>query len=182
MSESTFDPAILAVADAMTPNAWIAEPDGSREWFNSAWYFYTGLTPDPVLPKFGTAWTGVVHAEDSPAVFVARRTAFETGTTYNVEARLRGAGGKYRRFQLRAVPLYGDAGIVRWLGTCTDIDDRRRAEAQQVVIAQLQERLQFGARAGDVLSESLNVDATLQRLVDLVVPGLADWAGIDLIG
>jgi GAF domain-containing protein/anti-sigma regulatory factor (Ser/Thr protein kinase) len=177
----TFDPAICAAADAMTHIVWISEPDGSREWFNAAWYAYTGLTREQALPKFGTAWTGVVHADDAPAVFTAWRTALEHGRTYGIEARLRGAGGTYRRFRLRAVPLHGDDGIVRWLGSGSDVEDHRRVEAQRAEIAQLQDRLQFGARAGDVLTESLSVDATLQRLVDLVVPGLADWAGIDLI-
>src|SRR5437588_455334 len=47
---------------------------------------------------------------------------------------------------------------------------RERAEA----------RLRFLAEAGHLLNESLDYDATLATLADLVVPRLADWCIVDL--
>src|SRR5262249_48103211 len=48
---------------------------------------------------------------------------------YEIEYRLRARDGSYRWFLGRALPEHdGAGGIVRWLGTCTDIDDRKRAE------------------------------------------------------
>jgi PAS domain S-box-containing protein len=51
------------------------------------------------------------------------------GEPFNKEARLRRADGEYRWFLLRAVPLRDELGnIVKWYGTTTDIEDRKRAE------------------------------------------------------
>ncbi|MCY1046453.1 GAF domain-containing protein [Corallococcus sp. bb12-1] len=42
-------------------------------------------------------------------------------------------------------------------------------------------RFAFLARAGEVLSSSLDEPTVLRQLVDLVVPGLADWCVVDLV-
>jgi C4-dicarboxylate-specific signal transduction histidine kinase len=57
------------------------------------------------------------------------RAAFAAGEPFEREARLRRADGAYRWFLLRAAPLRDDRGtVVKWYGTTTDIEDRRRAE------------------------------------------------------
>jgi serine phosphatase RsbU (regulator of sigma subunit) len=43
------------------------------------------------------------------------------------------------------------------------------------------DRLSFLARAGDAVSGSLDVETTLQRLGDVLVPALADWYSVDLV-
>ncbi len=50
---------------------------------------------------------------------------------------------------------------------------RRSAEAEE-------RKAQFLARAGQVLSSSLNYEETLATVVDLAVPVFADWASIDI--
>ncbi|HEV2717679.1 MAG TPA: ATP-binding protein, partial [Terriglobales bacterium] len=48
---------------------------------------------------------------------------------FEVEARLRRADGQYRRFLLRGMPLCDELGnVIRWNGTSTDIEDRKRTE------------------------------------------------------
>ena len=57
------------------------------------------------------------------------RAAFAAGEPFEREARLRRADGAYRWFLLRAVPLRDERGnVVKWYGTSTDIEDRKRAE------------------------------------------------------
>ena len=59
-----------------------------------------------------------------------------------------------------------------------------RSVANLVAAAMVRERaearLRFLAEAGHVLNESLDYDATLATLADLVVPRLADWCIVDL--
>ncbi|HEY7400276.1 MAG TPA: SpoIIE family protein phosphatase [Actinomycetota bacterium] len=43
------------------------------------------------------------------------------------------------------------------------------------------DRLSFLARAGDVMSGSLDVESTLRGLGDVLVPALADWFSVDLL-
>lgn len=51
-----------------------------------------------------------------------------------------------------------------------DITERKRAEVQQ----------QFLVEASTLLAASLDYDATLTSLADLIVPGIADWCSVNL--
>jgi PAS domain-containing protein len=58
-------------------------------------------------------------------------TALRTGDTYEAEFRLRGADGEYRWHLARALPIRAsDGSITRWIGTNTDIHERKSAEAE----------------------------------------------------
>jgi len=62
-------------------------------------------------------------------VEAAWRQAWSERTPYEVEQRLRGRDGHYRRFLSRAVPVLDDQGeLVQWFGTNTDVEDRHQAE------------------------------------------------------
>ena len=56
-----------------------------------------------------------------------------TGEPFEDEARFRRAtNGEYRWFRVRAVPMRDAQGkIVKWYGTSTDIEDRRRSEQER---------------------------------------------------
>jgi PAS domain S-box-containing protein len=55
--------------------------------------------------------------------------AMSVRESYEDEMRLRRADGEYRWFLIRVVPLRDAQGnIVKWYGTSSDIEDRRRAE------------------------------------------------------
>ena len=58
------------------------------------------------------------------------RSALATGEPFENEARVRrAADGEYRWFLIRGLPLRDERGnIVKWYGTMTDIEDRKRAE------------------------------------------------------
>jgi len=69
------------------------------------------------------------HPEDRGRVLRGWHASVATGTPYEQEERHRGADGQYRWFLGRGVPLRDSTGrIVRWYGTNTDIEDRKRAE------------------------------------------------------
>ena len=53
----------------------------------------------------------------------------QTRSPYDTECRLRRADGTYRHFAARGVPVLEPDGRIReWVGTCTDITERKRAE------------------------------------------------------
>jgi C4-dicarboxylate-specific signal transduction histidine kinase len=73
------------------------------------------------------------------------RAAFAAGEPFEKEARLRRADGAYRWFLLRGVPLRDELGhVVKWYGTSTDIEDRRRAEE---ALQEAQDKLAHVTRA-----------------------------------
>src|SRR5205807_7326260 len=73
--------------------------------------------------------TCAVHPEDLPRVMDKWLAELAAGKSFDDEMRLRQANGEYRWFLVRTVPLRDDLGnIVKWFGTSTEIEDRKRAE------------------------------------------------------
>jgi PAS domain S-box-containing protein len=107
--------------------AWTALPDGSNEFVNRRWAEFTGLSAEDTA---GSGWTGAVHPEDRQPYLERWRGAVAAGEPVESEVRFRcAADGAYRWFLLRGVPLRdADGKVLRWYGTLTDIDDRKRAE------------------------------------------------------
>lgn len=92
------------------------------------WRAYTGQK----LEKFlGWGWLDALHPEDRENTAAAWAEAIEGGTLYETEYRLRRHDGEYRYFTARGVPVLNADGAIReWIGTCTDITDRKRTEDQ----------------------------------------------------
>lgn len=112
------------LADTMPQIVWVARADGFHEYFNERWYSYTGLSEDESI---GHQWGGPLHTDDRSRTSKRWAYALETSEPYEIEYRLRSASGQYRWFLNRAMPVRDDYGrVLRWFGTCTDIDDYKR--------------------------------------------------------
>src|SRR3984885_3899600 len=106
--------------------AWSARPDGFCDFLNQRWLDFTGLSAEQAR---GSGWGATIHPDDAKGLLDSWQMALETGQLDDVEARMRRFDGEYRWFLLRASPLRDESGrIVRWYGTNTDIDDRKRSE------------------------------------------------------
>jgi PAS domain S-box-containing protein len=106
--------------------AWSALPSGTVEFFNQRWLNYTGLSPEQA---HGWGWTDAIHHDDLSHMSEYWQSIIVSGVPGEMEARLRRFDGSYRWFLFRADPMRDDSGaILKWYGTNTDIDDRRRAE------------------------------------------------------
>lgn len=107
---------------------WICKPDGLNVYFNQRWFDYTGLTPEQ---SYGRNWSTPFHPDDQQGAWAAWNHAVASGDAYRVESRLRAADGSYRWFLMRGVPVRDEAGnIVKWFGTCTDVDEMKRAASE----------------------------------------------------
>ncbi len=128
---------LRAVVDTMLQIVWIARPDGSVEYVNRRWRDYTSMTTEQAQ---GDGWLQDVHPDDRQTTLAAWRTALQTGGVYEVEFRLRyGMTGAYRWFLVRGAPCKDQQGtIVKWVGTCTDIEEQKRIEE---ALRQSQERV-----------------------------------------
>jgi PAS domain S-box-containing protein len=113
------------VIDAVPAIVWSALADGSIDFVNDRWMAYTGLRFDDALDK---GWKASIHPDDLDRTIGYWRSILASGEPGEIEQRIRGAGGEYRWFLTRFVPLRDTAGaITRWFGTCTDIEERRVA-------------------------------------------------------
>jgi PAS domain S-box-containing protein len=114
------------LSDSMPQIVWGARPDGSFDYANRRWFDYTGR---PMGIGGDESWTDVVHADDQAQAVEEWQTALKSGSAYEIECRLKNADGDYRWHVTRALPVRDPTGMItRWLGTCTDIDVRKRNE------------------------------------------------------
>jgi PAS domain S-box-containing protein len=114
------------IVDAIPVMAWSTLPDGTADFFNGHFLSYLGVTTEQAS---GWGWAAALHPDDAESLKEVWVEMLASGRAGETEARLRRSDGEYRWFLFRANPLCTDDGsIVRWYGTNTDIDDRRRAE------------------------------------------------------
>src|SRR6202040_151090 len=128
--------------DTVPVLVWCSRPDGSNEFLNQRWLDYTGLTIEEAR---GWGWKVAIHPDDLPRVLGVWQGLLVSGKSGELEARLRRADGVYRWFLFRVEPLRDPQGaIVKWYGTNTDIDDRKRAEALLAAENQILEMVATG--------------------------------------
>jgi PAS domain S-box-containing protein len=138
------------MVDSIPAQVAVITPSGEVETLNQPCLEYFGNTLDELK---GWASSDPVHPEDLPHVIEVLTHALETGQTYEVESRHRRFDGIYRWFHVRGFPLKDTEGrILRWCVLLTDIDDRKRAEAQLAGEKRLLEMVAAGDPLKDVLT------------------------------
>ena len=116
------------MTSAMPQMVWTTRPDGFHDYYNDRWYAFTGV---PYGSTDGEGWNDMFHPDDQALAWERWRHSLATGAPYEIEYRLRHRDGAYRWTLGRAMPIRDGTGqIERWFGTCTDIDDLKRAEAE----------------------------------------------------
>ena len=114
------------VVDAIPTLAWSARADGPADFFNQRWLDYTGLSVEQARDW---GWTVALHPDDLKGLVDYWRSVLASGQPGEIEGRLRRFDGMYRWFLFRATPSFDKHGdVVKWFGTNTDIEDRKRAE------------------------------------------------------
>jgi PAS domain S-box-containing protein len=115
------------LANAIPQIVWIARPNGMIDFFNQQWFSYTGLSFEQ---SEGWGWRKVIHPEDLPYYLDRWEETLKIGIPFEIHGRLKRADGVYRWHLVRALPERDRHDqTIAWLGTSTDIDDQKRAEA-----------------------------------------------------
>ncbi len=124
--------------DTIPQLVWTARPDGLLDYTNRRWLDYIGLTLEQVQTDL---WAPLqfIDPDDHEGHRVLVQHALKMGEMFECEGRLkRGQTGEYRWFLTRAMPMRDEGGqIVKWFGTCTDIEEQKRTEE---ALRQSQER------------------------------------------
>jgi PAS domain S-box-containing protein len=136
---------VRLVVDAIPTLAWSARSDGSADFFNQRWLEYTGLATEQARDW---GWTVALHPDDVNGLVDYWRSVLASGEPGEMEARLRRFDGVYRWFLFRATPSFdADGRVVKWFGTNTDIEDRKRGEC---LLAGENRVLEMTARGGSL--------------------------------
>jgi PAS domain S-box-containing protein len=118
------------VIETIPTFAWTALPDGSEDFVNRHWHAYSGMS---AKESAESGWEAAVHPADVKRHLEKWRSSLASGEPFENEVRYRrAADGQYRWFLARAVPLRDQRGkILKWYGISTDIEERKRAEAER---------------------------------------------------
>ncbi len=154
-----------ALVENLPQLAWSALPNGDIDYYNRRWYEYTGTTYEQMR---GAGWKSIIEPSALPEAEARFDRSIRTGEPFELEYPLRGADGQYRWFLSRMQPLRDPEGrIVRWFGTNTNTDERRKHATALEEAVQARDR--FLAIAGHELntpltSLKLNLDALERTL------------------
>ncbi|MDQ2776047.1 MAG: PAS domain S-box protein [Acidobacteriota bacterium] len=159
-----------SLAEALPQLVWTSLPSGSCDYLSSQWVEYTGI---PEQDQLGLRWLDLVmHPDDREVTYRAWMAAVADEAAYDLEYRLRRADGVYRWFKTRGTPVRDSSErIVRWFGTCTDIDDQRSAEEERKQMLAREQVARATAellnRIGPMLLSELDSAALIQRVTDI---------------
>jgi PAS domain S-box-containing protein len=114
------------MADTAPVLIWMAGFDKLCTYFNQRWLDYTGRTLDQEL---GNGWVDSVHPEDVARCLKTYGEAFDRREPFQMEYRLRKAGGQYGWLLDKGVPRRFPSGeFAGYIGSCTDVSERKDLE------------------------------------------------------
>jgi PAS domain S-box-containing protein len=158
------------MADAIPHMLWTAQPDGTLEYVNARVVNYTGMTAKELLSG---RWKPVYHPDEYELCARRWNRALASGKSFEAEYRLRRADGEYRWHAHSVLALRdGQGRIVKWFGTCTDIDERKKATQRLERARQALEAMVMARR--DVVDAGSPLDALSGRekqVLQLIVEG-----------
>lgn len=159
-------------ADCVPMMVWTARPDMSCDYVSRAWVEYTGHSSEQAL---GDGWSRSIHPEDLAGWLDTSVRAFDAREPYEIEYRLRRRDGAYRWVLDRARPRFAADGVfLGYIGSCLEIDDRKRGERELARSLERERRLRTAVEEASRLKEAF----VLSVLEDLQSPVLAiqTWA------
>jgi two-component system, cell cycle sensor histidine kinase and response regulator CckA len=115
-----------SLVEASASVVWIVDASGLVWEPVAEWSDFTGQSFEEYRDA---GWLDAIHPDDRERTATAWRRAVETQSLYEVEHRLRRHDGEFRHMHARGVPVPNEDGSVReWVGTHTDVTERKRAE------------------------------------------------------
>ncbi len=114
------------MTDAIPQIVWSALPDGRNDYNNQRWYDFSGVDQKTITSE---GWFDHIHPTEKAEVCKTWFSCVKNTDDFEAQFRLRNASGNYRWTLGRALPVLSDGKVTQWMGTLTDIQDQKRAEA-----------------------------------------------------
>jgi PAS domain S-box-containing protein len=158
-SNERFQAAVAAIDGYL----WTNSADGEMRGPQPGWALLTGQGEEEYQ---GYGWANAVHPDDAQPTIAAWNAAVAKRSMFIFEHRVCCADGQWRRFSIRAVPMFDEDGCLReWVGIHTDVTQQRE---QEEALAANETRLRFLddlSRAIAVASDADEVMAITTRMV-----------------
>lgn len=157
------------MADSSPIMIWMSGLDKLCDYFNQPWLDFTGRTLEEEL---GNGWFENVHPEDLQLCIDTYFTAFDARQKFTMEYRLRRFDGEYCWILDIGIPRFTpDGSFVGYIGSCLDITDRKRVEAERARLLEREQqqtrRLQKLAEASLTINSTLSLNERLQLITEL---------------
>jgi PAS domain S-box-containing protein len=155
---------------------WRSGLDANCDYFNVTWLTFTGRTLEQ---EIGEGWAEGVHPEDIERCVAYYLDHFRRREPFEMEYRLRRHDGVYRWIFDRGVPFTDDTGaFAGFIGSCVDVDDRRKAQLaqqqhnqEQLALARDFEKRILAIVSHDIRDPLNTILFAAHRLMDLGEPG-----------
>ncbi len=168
-SEARFRAAIDAVRGIL----WTNSPSGEMLGEQPGWAKLTGQSRSEYE---GHGWADAIHPDDARPTIDAWRVAVNERRLFEFEHRVRRADAEWRRFDVRAIPTFGEDGaIVEWIGVHTDITDERAA---QEALRESEANYRFAVELHPQVTWTATPDGQLDRVADR----WREWTGTTGLG
>jgi PAS domain S-box-containing protein len=161
-----------AAAEPLPMMLWRARPDLSCEFVSRQWLDFTGCAPEQAL---GDGWSRAIHPEDLARWLDTCVRSFDAREPFEIEYRLRRRDGEYRWILDRALPRYSKDGVfVGFVGTCLDIDERKRAEHELARSLERERKLRIATEEASRLKDGFL--ASVLSELQSPAQAIATWA------
>ncbi len=112
------------LADTTPALMWMTDAEGDVTFVNEGWLRYTGRMQDEVGDTFGKS----AHPDDRDDLLLRWRSAFARRTEFRFEYRLMHRDGIHRWVLEVGIPRFAAGEFVGYVGTATDIHERKQME------------------------------------------------------
>jgi PAS domain S-box-containing protein len=145
-SEARYRSLILATSSIV----WTSDLLGQIVERLPSWESFTGQTFEQYQ---GNGWIEAVHPKDRKSAMATISASIAAQQPYQLEYRLRRHDGRYRSMLVRGVPVFReDSSVKEWVGTCSDIQDRKDSE----VALRRSERLALAGQMAASIAHEIN--------------------------
>ncbi|MCP6762375.1 MAG: PAS domain-containing protein [Fischerella sp. CENA71] len=140
------------LSEAIPEMIWTSDAAGVTDYTNQQWCEYSGLTLEETV---GNGWQKLLHPDDLEPTIQRWQQSLQTGLPFENEQRYkRASDGTYRWHLVRAYPLRDNQGnIIKWFGTCTDIDEQKQIEQQRARLLELEQAARAEAEAANHIKD-----------------------------
>jgi PAS domain S-box-containing protein len=144
------------LAEAIPQFVFVTTAEGQNEYVNHQFCDYTGLSLEQML---NLDWLSIIHPDDQDRTRDRWLASVSSGEFYEIEYRFRRFDGTYRWFLGQGLPMKDEQGqLIKWFGTCTDIDAQKRIEVERLQLLQQEQMARQAAeQANRVKDEFLAV-------------------------
>jgi phosphoserine phosphatase RsbU/P len=147
LERRTSDQRYRSLIEATTSVVWTLDAEGRAVERQPSWEAYTGQTWEEYR-DFG--WLEALHPDDRERWFAEWQRFRAANQTFEAHAQLwHAAHGAYRHCVMRGAPVHSRDGTLReWVGTSTDIHDRRLRDQEAAHTAALLDSIMRRAPIG----------------------------------